>query len=279
MVGIVSCAQAVDSTINTNNKWAWCPSTGWINCRTDDTNGAVIGEFVCSGYFYSPSTGWIHLGDGNPTNGIRYTNVGTNDYGVNHDGKGNLRGSAWSGSAGWVYFVSNGTPKVDLRTGILTGYAWGDSVGWMSFSNVQAYLESDTMYSGPDTDSDNIPDAWELNETGSTNILGSGHDEDNDGVSDVNEYISGTCPTNAGEYLKLIAVSSTNGADVELTWSSEETRVYRIEKNSSLTNGGDWTESEWGLLSPDSGFNTTRALSIGATTQGFFRVKASLPVP
>jgi hypothetical protein len=37
-------------------------------------NGAVIGDYVCSGYIYAANVGWINLGSGSPTNGIRYQN-------------------------------------------------------------------------------------------------------------------------------------------------------------------------------------------------------------
>ena len=66
-------------------------NTGWINCAADATNGAVIGRYVCSGFFYSANCGWIGLGSGAPTNGIRYSNNSAQDFGVNHDGEGNLR--------------------------------------------------------------------------------------------------------------------------------------------------------------------------------------------
>ena len=100
------------TTMNESNKWAWSEGSGWINCRTDATNGAGLGRHVCSNYMYSPATGWIYLGDGAPTNGWQYTNDSSDDYGVNHDGKGNLRGYAWSTSAGWISFEDLGAPKV-----------------------------------------------------------------------------------------------------------------------------------------------------------------------
>ena len=46
--------------------------------------------------------GWIHLGDGTPANGIRYQNNSASDYGVNHDGLGNLSGLAYGANIGWI---------------------------------------------------------------------------------------------------------------------------------------------------------------------------------
>lgn len=276
-VSISAMGASPTSTINTNNKWAWASNAGWIDCRTDPTNGAVIGEYVCSGYFYSGSLGWIHLGNGNPTNGIRYCNAATNDYGVNHDGKGNLRGYAWSGSVGWIAFENTGAPKVDLCTGILSGYAWGGSMGWINFSNEQAFSQSDTITGGSDNDNDDIPDVWELDHTGYTNVIGGTNDYDRDGVIDANEYVAGTNPTNENDFLRITAVSVNNSTNAVLTWASQETRLYTIERITSLTSITGWQEIEPNRLSPNSGTNTTKTVS-GDATQRFYRVKAIRPL-
>ena len=84
-------------------------------------NGIVIGEYVCSGYTFSANCGWIHLGSNAPANGIQYQNNSATDYGVNHDGLGNLRGYANGANIGWVNFESTGAPSVDLITGKFSG--------------------------------------------------------------------------------------------------------------------------------------------------------------
>ena len=84
-----------DTTINATNKYSYGANIGWINWQGDNANGAVIGDYVCTGFIYSANVGWINLGNGAPTNGIRYQNLSANDFGVNHDGDGNLRGFAY----------------------------------------------------------------------------------------------------------------------------------------------------------------------------------------
>ena len=119
----VSVPCRADSSINEANKYAYGANVGWINARGDITNGAVIGEFVCSSYLYGANIGWIHLGDGSPTNGVRYGNTSADDYGVNHDGLGNLSGYACGANVGWIVFETNyGKPKVNLLTGNMDGY-------------------------------------------------------------------------------------------------------------------------------------------------------------
>ena len=77
------------TTINATNNFAYGANIGWLNARGDVTSGAVIGEYVCSGYIWAANVGWIALGSGSPTNGIYYQNLSANDFGVNQDGLGN----------------------------------------------------------------------------------------------------------------------------------------------------------------------------------------------
>src|SRR5882724_7575782 len=94
------------TTIDATNANAYGANIGWINCRGDVTNGAVVSEFICSGSIYSANCGWISLGGGAPANGIRYQNNSATDFGVNHDGRGNLQGYAWGANIGWLTFTN-----------------------------------------------------------------------------------------------------------------------------------------------------------------------------
>ena len=40
------------TTINTTNKLSYRANIGWMDWRGDTNSGAVIGEYVCSGYIY-----------------------------------------------------------------------------------------------------------------------------------------------------------------------------------------------------------------------------------
>ncbi|MFO7869914.1 MAG: hypothetical protein R6V03_00575 [Kiritimatiellia bacterium] len=270
-----------ESTINTNNCWAWGAGSGWLNCRPDSTNGVVVGEYVCSGWMYSPAVGWISLGDGTPTNGVQYTNNSTNDYGVNHDGKGNLSGYAWGASAGWINFGwtnagEPNAPTVDLKNGCLGGYAWGSSMGWVSLSNSTAYVQTDSLDSGADDDGDGIPDSWEITKTGSTDLLGSGTSNyDGDLLTDYEEYVAGTCPTNPNDYLMLADILGTGTNTIRLTWNSDGSRMYKIETRSSLITGS-WANA--GLFSPGTGSLTACIFSNAVTPELFYRLRAMLPL-
>src|SRR5262249_19087434 len=94
------------TTIISVNKYAYGADVSWMDWRGDTANGAIIGEYVCSGYIYAANVGWINLGNGSPLNGIYYQNLSAADFGVNQDGFGNLRGFAYGANIGWINFTN-----------------------------------------------------------------------------------------------------------------------------------------------------------------------------
>jgi hypothetical protein len=267
------------STINGVNRYAYGGNVGWIDWRGDDgTNGAVIGEFVCSGYLYGANIGWIHLGSGSPTNGFAYSNLSTNDSGVNHDGAGNLSGYAYGANIGWLKFEAQGAPKVDLRTGNLSGYVYGANIGWISLSNAFAFVQTDSLDTGPDTDGDGIPDAWEYLHAGDLPTMDATTDNDGDGRKDADEYVADTDPFDASSLLRITALGINSGGSTStVTWTSRPTRLYQVQSAADLVAGSWATNAPPGLVSPDVGATTTRDVPDTIVTQRFFRVQALVP--
>ena len=263
------------TTINVTNKFAYGANIGWMDLRGNTNSGAVIGEFVCSGYIWAANVGWIHLGSNAPANGIQYQNNSATDYGVNRDGVGNLRGFAWGANIGWINFESNGAPKVSLTTGKLSGSVFSANCGWISLSNAFAHVQTDTIAPGADTDADGLADAWER-QFFATLATNPNSDFDADGASNLREYLTGTNPTNAASKLVITVFDTTPGGTFSaVTWSSVLTRQYRIQKTLSLTTPV-WFDSGLGLISPD-GDSTTRAFTDTNAPMRFYRVNAVNP--
>src|SRR5208283_2304682 len=232
VAGPLVCSQA-GTTIDNVNRYAYGANVGWMDWTGDTANGAVIGDYVCAGYIYAANVGWINLGSGSPTNGIRYQNLDASDFGVNHDGLGNLRGYAWGANIGWINFENTGTPTVDLRTGKFSGYVYSANCGWISLSNAVAYVQTDSFDPGA-LAPDGLPIAWLLANFGKTNVDANA-DPDGDGQSNQQEYLAGTNPNDAGDYLRITAESFSSGGTVaSLTWSSVPTRFYYLQKTPSL---------------------------------------------
>ncbi len=266
-----------DSTVNAANRHAYGANIGWLDARADGTNGAVIGQSYCSGYLWGANIGWIGLGNG-PTNGFHYSNASATDWGVNHDGVGNLRGQAYGANVGWIVFAPTGNPRVDLSTGVLSGYAWGANVGWIALNTHPAFVQTDVLDPGPDTDADGIPDPWELAKVGDLATYGPApHDDDHDGESDVEEYRADTDPGDDTSFLHITDFTKL-AATGRVTWTVAPTRLYRLEHAETATNGAPWVDSGFGIIAPGGEPTLTRDAAVPATPTRFFRARAIIPL-
>jgi hypothetical protein len=274
------------ATINTVNKFSYGANIGWMDWRGDVAAGAVIGEFICTGDIYAANVGWIRLGSGTPANGIRYQNNSGADYGVNHDGLGNLRGYAYGANIGWLTFTNRTVtganydgPKVDLLTGKLSGFVWSANCGWISLSNQFAFVQTDKIQMGGDSDGDGIPDAWERLKFGNLTTANSTSDRDGDGFSDLGEYLADTDPTDPNSNLRITAYApDPGGSPARIQWTSVASRLYHIQRRTDLNPGSLWSDIGLGLISPDAGATTTRAFTDPASPQRFFRIEAVKPL-
>ena len=263
------------TTINLSNRMAYGANIGWIDGRGDSRHGAIIGEYVCSGYIYSANFGWIHLGTGRPANRIQYLNNSATDYGVNVDLEGNLRGYAYGANLGWIRFEDVGVPRVDLATGIFTGFAWCGNWGWISLNSSKALVQTDVLQKG-DSDSNGLPIAWELTHFGQTGVDPAA-DPDQDGISNFQEYLAGTDPLNGEDRLVITSETvSPEGAKAFLKWNVVSSRWYAIEKTLSLS-PPEWVDSGLGVVSAQ-GSPAVIDLTNDSAPSHFFRVRAFRPL-
>ena len=146
VVGVLTCLATMgqgkpahaDTNIDPVDKWAWSTNTGWVNFNPTYGNVMVYSDHL-EGYAWAENTGWIRLGSYSGATAHTYANTSPDDYGVNHDGMGNLSGHAWGTNVGWINFApTHGGVTVDLDTGSLDGYAWSENVGWISFRGTGA---------------------------------------------------------------------------------------------------------------------------------------------
>jgi hypothetical protein len=264
------------TTIDAVNRYAWGANLGWMDWTGDTAHGAVIGEYVCSGYIYSANVGWINLGSGSPTNGIYYQNLSANDFGVNQDGLGNLRGYAWGANIGWINFENTGAPTINMITGQFSGYVWSANCGWISLSNAVAYVQTDSIQPGA-LAPDGLPIAWLLSNFGRTNVSANA-DPTGKGMTVEQDYLAGTDPNNANSLLRITVESfSSGGASANLTWNSVLTRYYYIQKTPGLSSPA-WTDSGLGLVSPSAGSTTTAGFTDINAPARFYRVEAVRPL-
>jgi hypothetical protein len=266
------------STINVGNRFGYGANIGWMDWRPSGAAGAAMGEYVCSGFLYAANAGWINLGSGSPANGIRYQNNSATDFGVSHDGLGNLRGFAWGANIGWINFEETGAARMDLNTGRLDGYAWSANAGWISLSNAFAFAQTDVIASGADTDGDGLTDAYELTWAGNLTTMKATTDSDGDGFSDLAEYLADTNPFDSGDNLRITSYRRVAPDQFDLTWRSRATRRYHVQLRVDFDPSSPWNDSGLGLLNPDPGLETRCTILHGDVPGLFFRVDAIRPL-
>jgi hypothetical protein len=271
--------RAQQSTFGEGDSYAWGATAGWIELmpqRPLAGDGVRVKDTLLCGYAWSDTTGWIHFGDGAPADGVRYANTAGTDFGVHHDGAGNLSGLAWSATCGWINFGwaaadNPDRPRFDLLTGGFSGYAWGSTLGWINLGS--GYLKTDRM-AITDADGDGISDAWEIEQAGGTAVLTATGDQDADGVSDPGEFEADTDPLVPEDHLEITDFS-LGKSSAQITWTTRPTRLYRIFRGTDLE---QWTASLLNDIVPDPGPTTTRTEPHPPGTRLFFRVKAVVPL-
>ena len=275
----VTAALHAQSTIDSVNAYGYGGNVGWINLRPSPSAGVITGCAFFSGYAWSANTGWINFGSGSPANGYAYGNGSAADFGVNQDSFGNLGGFAWAANTGWINFGWAGVddvnrPRIDLRTGQFAGYAWSANVGWINLGS--GYLATNHI-AVTDTNNNGIDDAWEFRWLGDLTAATAASDHDNDGRTDLAEFLAGTNPLDPASNLRIVSHNySADYGMVTIQFTSSPARLYQIQHTTDLTS---WVDSGLGSFSPDAGLTTTRSVTYSTTTQHFFRVVPLLPLP
>ena len=131
-------AENVDP-LNDGSQYAYAVNLGWLNGEPLGNSGPGMSLQIASasGWMWSANSGWISLNCNNTSS------CDAVDYGIAHDGTGNLSGYAWSPNLGWISFSCEDSDScgavpygvvVDLSTGEMTGYGYAANAGWISFS-------------------------------------------------------------------------------------------------------------------------------------------------
>ena len=99
-----------------------------------------------------------------------------------------------------------------------------------------------------------------------------GADPDGDGMSNLQEYLSGTDPTNSASYFHILSIA-TQGNDTLITWMTAGGLTNAVETTPNP--GGSYSNISGNIIITGNGVTTTNYLDLGAVTNAplqFYRI-------
>jgi len=104
-------------------------------------------------------------------------------------------------------------------------------------------LTYDNGIAPTDTDHDGMPDDWELARDLDPNVDDSASDRDNDGYTNIEEYINGLAEQTAGPLISNVSVSNITHNSATITWETSKSANSLVEYGLSLNYGGNKSSS------------------------------------
>jgi hypothetical protein len=148
-----------------------------------------------------------------------------------------------------------------------------DPVNWQAAAPTAAQPNP----AGPtvDIDSDGLPDAWELANNLDPQIGSGGNgadsDLDSDGATNLEEYIAGTNPQDANDYLRFSEASNAN-QNCRLKFLAKTGRIYAVEFSNTLGNAPAWQTLTNGIV----GSNEVITITDPQTSTRYYRLRVGL---
>ena len=132
--------------------------------------------------------------------------------------------SGWNGYN--ATYAPNAQTASDAPDGGDRGARWQVLHLWFSFNQL---------------DSHGIPTGWKTLYFGSTNAMNGGalDDWDHDGMNNLQEYLAGTNPTNAGSRFQVTDFRKQPGPNFVIRWSSVDGKKYSLQTSTNPLSGFD----------------------------------------
>lgn len=198
-------------------------------------------------------------------------------------GGGGVYGGSVGGAGGSGIGGSGGGSLSPRTDGAANTGSGGGGASWNLVSGfggsggsgivIVRYLLADIQ--PPDTNSNGIPDTWEIQYFGgidSPNGAAS-FDADGDGMTNLQEYLSGTSPNDPASKLQ-VAITSVTLSGAVLQFPTVTGRIYTVECSDTLAEGS------WTILPPADIPGTGEVLEVtdaAVPAKRFYRLRVSLP--
>lgn len=126
-----------------------------------------------------------------------------------------------------------------------------------------------------DVDADGLPDAWELatglDPQSGTGLNGGSGDADSDGATNLQEYIAGTNPNDANDFLSFTEVTSSS-QNCRLKFVAKPGRVYAVEYSNGVNPTPNWQPLAEGIV----GTNSMITITDPQIATRYYRLRVSL---
>ncbi len=155
---------------------------------------------------------------------------------------------------GGEFLLAGGTLTVDTLVITNAGAQFIHTGGTLTYRNLQ--LDPNQSVVG-----DGIPNGWKQQygfDPFDPTVAGA--DPDHDGMSNLQEYLAGTNPTNSASLLKITSLAMTNG-NVRVSWSAVGGRSYVLQTNSVM--GSAFADASPVITIPGTGQVVTNYLDPG----------------
>jgi T5SS/PEP-CTERM-associated repeat protein len=158
---------------------------------------------------------------------------------------------------GGEFLLAGGTLNVDWLVVTNAGALFIHTGGTLIYKNLQ--LDPNQSVVG-----DGIPNGWKQQyglDPFDPNVAGA--DPDHDGMSNLQEYLAGTNPTNSASCLKITSLALTN-SNVRVRWLAVGGKSYVLQTNSVL--GSAFADASPAIVVPGTGEVVTNYLDVGAAS-------------
>jgi len=148
-----------------------------------------------------------------------------------------------TGIMNWARISENKKPAINTNGTIVLFESLGTPINSGDQNRAQ-----DIVSSARDGDGDGIPDFWTQYYFGHTDgqagdLSRAGDDADGDGLSNLQEFLTGTNPTNAASAFKLAIAGNLNAANSKvLSWPASPGLTYHVQYKDNVTDTS-WLDS------------------------------------
>ena len=126
-----------------------------------------------------------------------------------------------------------------------------------------------------DYDNDGLPGCWEAHFFGDPLSVDPHEDADGDGVTNLEEHLAGTDPTQSESVFHIERIVSQTDGSIHITFDTTPGRLYSIQHNNNLNDEGGWTNMKTHL--PGDGSLRTFIDASPHEDPGCFRVGITFP--